>query len=138
LAAGGKIKEKRSRGEKKMVLIGVTVFRDKILNGEKRQTIRLPRKILPKVGETAYLYWKLRTKECEFLKKAKINDVKIRKWKDMKDDLELALADGFDSLFDFRKWFARYVPNDDTKFMIIRWSGVNDPDENGKTRKEWE
>jgi hypothetical protein len=75
------------------------------------------------MGETAHLYWKLRTKECEFLKKAKITDVKIRKWKDMKDDLELALADGFDSLSDFKKWFARYDPNDDTEFMIIRWDG---------------
>lgn len=39
----------------------------------------------------------------------------------MKDNLELARRDGFKGLEDFRAWFARYKPNDDTIFTIIRW-----------------
>ena len=40
----------------------------------------------------------------------------------MKNDLELAKADGFDSLTDFRKWFiGLYEPTDETKFMIVKW-----------------
>lgn len=106
-----------------MVLIGFTVFKDKILSGEKRQTIRLPRKRLPKVGEIAHLYWKLRTKECELLKRARVTAVEIKKWKDMANDAQLAVDDGFDGLFGFMEWFARYAPTDDTEFMIIRWGG---------------
>ena len=104
-----------------MGLIGFTVFRDKILSGEKRQTIRLPRKRPPKVGETLHLYWKLRTKECEKLMEAICTEVLMKKWKEMKDDVELARLDGFNGLDDFRKWFARYNPTDETEFMIIRW-----------------
>lgn len=116
---GAEVKE--DIGGMEMGLIGFTVFKDKILNGEKCQTIRLPRKRPPKVGETLYLYWKLRTKECKFLRKVVCSEVIIRKWKDMKDDLELARLDGFNGLEDFRKWFMRYNPTDETEFMIIRW-----------------
>ncbi len=50
-----------------MVLIGFTVFKEKILSGEKRQTIRKLRKRPIRVGDRLDLYWKLRTKQCESL-----------------------------------------------------------------------
>ena len=50
-----------------MALIGFTVFREKILSGQKRQTIRRLRKRPVRVGETLHLYWKLRTKKCRKL-----------------------------------------------------------------------
>lgn len=50
-----------------MALIGFTVFKDKILDGLKDQTIRALRKNPPKAGEKLYLYWHLRQKDCEKL-----------------------------------------------------------------------
>jgi len=55
-------------------ILGLTVFKDKILNGEKRQTIRKARKTPIKVGDTLYLYWILRTKQCELLKVVKCTE----------------------------------------------------------------
>ena len=52
---------------------------------------------------------------------ATCTEVLIKKWKEMKDDVELARLDGFNDLDDFRKWFSRYNPTDETEFMIIRW-----------------
>jgi len=39
----------------------------------------------------------------------------------MKNNVDLARLDGFEWLEDFRKWFERYNPTDETKFMVIRW-----------------
>jgi len=50
-----------------MPLLGFTMFRDKILDGSKCQTIRKLRKISILLGDRLYLYWKLRTKQCEKL-----------------------------------------------------------------------
>ena len=61
-----------------MVAIGFTVFKDKILSGEKRQTIRVykdKRYRLIKRKKTLHLYWKLRSKECELLKVAELDDI---------------------------------------------------------------
>jgi hypothetical protein len=53
-----------------MPLLGCTVFKDKILSGEKTQTIRALRKYPINVGDRLYLYWKLRTKQCKKLHEA--------------------------------------------------------------------
>jgi hypothetical protein len=51
-----------------MVLLGFTVFKEKLLDGTKTQTIRLPRKKHPfKVGDELQVYWRPRTKQCEKL-----------------------------------------------------------------------
>ena len=104
-----------------MALFGFTVFKEKILSGEKCQTIRPRRKRMPKVGETLHLYWKLRTKECERLMSVPCREVFLIKWKDMRDNLDLAVRDGFNDLDEFREWFARYEPKDETEFMVVRW-----------------
>jgi len=46
------------------------MFRDPILSGRKRQTIRKLRKYPIMVGDRLHLYWKLRTKDCEKLGEA--------------------------------------------------------------------
>ena len=53
-----------------MPLLGFTKLKDKLLDGSKTQTIRKPRKHPIKVGDKLYIYWKLRTKECEKLGEA--------------------------------------------------------------------
>ena len=105
-----------------MPAISFIVFEDKVLNGTKRMTIRRLWKHPPKVGDKLYLYSHMRTKKCRFLKTAVCSAVEVRRWADMKDDLELAKTDGFDSLANFRNWFiGLYDPTDETKFMIVKW-----------------
>jgi len=52
-----------------MPLLGFTVpgHKEKILSGEKRQTIRKLRKYSIKINDRLYLYWHLRQKDCEKL-----------------------------------------------------------------------
>ena len=49
---------------KKMPALSFKVFKEKLLSGEKRQTIRPIRKRSFKVGDKLVLYWKQRTKKC--------------------------------------------------------------------------
>lgn len=50
-----------------MPLIGFTVFKEKILDGSKTQTIRKHRKKPIEIFDTLYLYWHPRQKDCEKL-----------------------------------------------------------------------
>jgi len=125
-----------------MALIGFTVFKEKIQNLEKRQTIRKLRKYPIKVGDKLYLYWKLRTKQCEklmvtectehfliymtkdvspfkttyrlYLKEedGQLIPISTTKW------VEIALKDGFKSDLEMFKWFDKRLPN---TFEVIRW-----------------
>jgi hypothetical protein len=63
-----------------MAGVSFSVFKDKILSGTKRQTIRAIRKNPIKKGETLYLWWKQRSPQREKLGKAKcinINPIEI-------------------------------------------------------------
>jgi len=105
-----------------MPLIGFTVLKDKILSGEKRQTIRRARKRAIKVGDTLYLYWKLRTKECQLLTVATCMEALRLKYADFCCDEEIAKRDGFENSEELRKWFTKkHNPKPDDLFDIIRW-----------------
>jgi len=54
-----------------MTALSFSVFKDKILDGSKTQTIRKARKRPIKVGDQLQLYWQQRTKDCELLLSAK-------------------------------------------------------------------
>jgi hypothetical protein len=58
-----------------MPLLGFTVLKDKLLDGSKTQTIRLPRKRPLAVGDKLYIYWKPRTKECAKLGESKVTKI---------------------------------------------------------------
>ncbi len=93
------------------------LFKEEILNGVKRQTVRLLRRRRPpRVGEILRLYYK-----GEFLMETVCREVLIMKWKDLQEDLELARLDGFTSLNEFKEWFKMYNPSNETLFMVIRW-----------------
>jgi hypothetical protein len=97
-----------------MYLLGFSVFKEKILSGEKRQTIRiLGKRRPPRVGEALRLYWHLRRRDCELLREAKCVYSEIWKWRDLKDNEEIARLDGL-----FRAFFQRYKPIDDTEFIV--------------------
>ena len=74
-----------------MPLLGFTKLKEKLLDGSKTQTIRKPRKHPIKVGDKLFIYWKLRTKECEKLGEAIVTKIK-RKF--------LGEMTGADAIFD--------------------------------------
>ena len=105
-----------------MPILGFTVFKDKILDGEKCQTIRKARKVPIKVGGMLYIYWKLRTKQCEMLRVVKCTEVLRLKFSDFCDDEDIARKDGFENATQMKEWFVkRYNPRPDDLFDIIRW-----------------
>jgi len=105
-----------------MPLIGFTVMKEEILSGEKRQTIRKARKIPIKVGDTLYLYWHLRRKDCELLKVVKCTETFRKPWAMIEDSYDVALRDGFESPAEMRKWFMKkHNPDPTDLFDVIRW-----------------
>jgi len=105
-----------------MPLIGFTVFKDKILSGEKRQTIRKARKIPIKEGDTLYLYWHLRQKDCELLKVVKCVSATRISWGLIRDNDAIANDDGFKDAAEMRAWFEKvHKPKWDDLFDIIKW-----------------
>jgi len=94
-------------------------FATSVKNGDKRQTIRSPRKHPIREGDTLYLYTGLRTKNTEKLNEVicdEVVDVEIglRRvdiaggffWIDHQTDLDdFAKEDGFKNYDDMRRWF---------------------------------
>ena len=80
--------------------------KEKILDGRKRQTMRGPRKIPIRVGDTLYLWWKSRSRyEKQFLGKTVCISVRRVRLDEVWNDEENAVKDGFDSLRQFRDCF---------------------------------
>jgi len=84
-------------------LLGFTKLKDKLLDGSKTQTIRKPRKHPLKVGDKLFVYWKLRTKDCEKLGEAVITNIVKKPLVDMTN--EDAVKDGFSNLEEFDRIF---------------------------------
>ena len=73
--------------------ISFSIFRDRLLDGTKCQTIRKPRKRPLKMGDKLYVFWKLRTKECERLGTTRVINVEPKRgWSLTEED---AKKDGF-------------------------------------------
>ena len=132
-----------------MPVIGFTVFKEKLLDGSKRQTIRLVRKYPIKVGDTLYLYWKLRTKQCEFIRKVICTEtfpIQIQffeEWLDSGKSIwrvdkilpngtiltlmdfkveELAQQDGFENALEMMRLISKmYGDLRNKTFQVIRW-----------------
>ncbi len=106
---------------------GIPRLKEMILSGEKRQTIRRFKagSCVPEKGETAYLWWNQRTPKREKLGEDEVTFVDIRKWRDIKNDFDLAKRDGFKNMTDYRKHFSEQCDSgDDTEFIIIRWEKI--------------
>jgi len=112
-----------------MPVISFSTLKDKILSGEKRQTIRPKRSdwwLKFKKGDKLIGYWKLRTKERELLFVSELSeDPFVVKWRDFTD--ELMHMDGFKDLETANKeWFIPKYGKDgeiipDMEFIVIRW-----------------
>ena len=117
--------------------VNFTVFIDKILSGEKHQTIRKAGKKWDKVkvGDKLTLYTGLRTKECRKLGEAEVEsilDIEIDigfwcfailindEYLTEDDCRKLAQADGFDCIKDFLEFFDNHYGHN-FKGKIIKW-----------------
>jgi len=108
-----------------MPAISFSTLKDKILSGEKKQTIRPLMSdywLRFKKGDRLVGYWKLRTKECEKLFDSVLSEdpfvVDMWDWDD-----ELMKRDGFENLNDaLEKWFQpKYGNQTNRDFVVIRW-----------------
>lgn len=79
-----------------MPLLGFTKLKSKLLDDSKTQTIRKPRKHPLKVGDKLFVYWKLRTKQCEKLGEARITKIVRKSLLNLTEDE--AVKDGFESV----------------------------------------
>jgi hypothetical protein len=135
-----------------MPLLGFTVpsHKEKILSGEKRQTIRKLRKHPIKVGDHLYLYWHLRQRDCEKLGEANCTETfyiavtigeHTNSWRierfnahpseasqcyqlGERESLDLANRDGFDTVFEMILCLMKMhsiLPNSRTFFQVVRW-----------------
>ena len=121
-----------------MAGISFSVHKQKILNGEKLQTIRGNRKRPIKVGETLYLWWKQRSPQREKLGEAKcikVSDVLINAdgvnvdGKVIINEIGLdnfAIADGFNNWEELVDFFqnAHGLPFTGT---LIKWNSIKTP-----------
>jgi len=108
-----------------MPSISFSTLKNKLLNGEKKQTIR-PRRtdywLRFRKGDPIHVYWRMRTRECEKLFESKLSeDPFIITMGDFTD--ELMRRDGFISVFDaLEKWFLpHYGWVKDKEFVVLRW-----------------
>ena len=121
--------------------VNFTVFIDKILSGEKRQTIRRASQKWAnvKAGDKLTLYTGLRTKECRKLGEAVVESNQtillnpsfcgIKKfplsgayWLTDEEESILAKQDGFDNLDDFWAFFENHYGDNMGLFKVIRWA----------------
>jgi len=100
-------------------LLGFTKLKEKLLDGSKTQTIRKPRKHPIKKGDKLFVYWKLRTKECEKLGEAIVTKVVRKQLGDINN--EDAVKDGFADIVEFQDAFTQMHPKAywETEFDII-------------------
>lgn len=124
--------------------VNFTVFIDKILSGEKRQTIRRAgfKWKSVKVGDKLTLYTGLRTKQCRKLGEAVVESVgKVvfyragliavvtrygenwltEFWLTEDEVDELVRRDGFGDVHDFWKFFDAHYPKRPIGMNVIRW-----------------
>ena len=106
-----------------MPLLGFTKLKEKLLDETKTQTIRKPRKHPIKKGDKLFIYWKLRTKECEKLGEAIVTKIVRKSFCEINE--EDAVLDGFNNLCELIIALdAMHDPRHDTLFDIItfRWT----------------
>jgi hypothetical protein len=120
-----------------MAGISFSVFRDKILDGSKRQTIRAVRKNPINEGQTLYMWWKQRSPQREKLGEAKCTKttpITIQETKAIltypdSGDYEIvhldkfAIADGFDNWQQLIEFFdeAHGLPFEG---VLIEWDSI--------------
>lgn len=106
-----------------MVSVGFTKLKEKILSGEKTQTIRRWSEHWARLwpGVKLHLYWKLRTKDCELLLirhlKHTIGPITFSEFTEA-----MAIADGFNSLEEMQTAFREMYKDAETQdYIVLVW-----------------
>ena len=98
-----------------------------ILDQEKNQTVRRPRKNPIKVGDTLYLYWKVRKpiddKDIHKIGTATCTSVETKTYSQFAFDYDFARADGFEDCEELRQWFGDADPLE--VFKVIQWGDLS-------------
>jgi hypothetical protein len=120
---------------KTMPALSFSVFKDKILDGSKRQTIRAVRKRAIATGDKLFLYWKQQSpKDCEKLGEAtciKVAPITITELGASCEDIGVryycldlfAQADGFDDWDEMREYFDKNYGLPFTG-VLIEWDSI--------------
>lgn len=130
-----------------MPLLGFSVFKEKVLDGSKAQTIRKMRKYPIEQKDKLFLYWHTRRPDCEKLGETICSEVFVVRifseigqtpvmfrycglgranesssWNRLSDSevLEIAQKDGFIGLDAFFDWFISHYGSGET-YQVIRW-----------------
>jgi len=104
-----------------MPLLGFTKLKSKLLDGSKTQTIRKPRKYPLKVGDKLFVYWKLRTKECEKLGEARITSIVRKPILEVTEDGQIVFTSF--SPFDAETYFIYLSTDTPAPQDIEHWKG---------------
>lgn len=109
-----------------MVLLGFSVLLEKLLDGSKTQTIRLPRVRAFKVGDRLDIYWKPRTKNCCKLGEGRLLSVVRKSVVDLND--REVQSDGFLNYGDFVATWIKLHPNaHNAQVDVITWKWIKGP-----------
>lgn len=110
-----------------MPAISFSVFREKLENGTKAQTIRKLRKHPIKVGDKLFIYWKKRSKNNKLLGVTECTWTRTTYLRNITN--EEAILDGFDGRYALWQWFNKTYKPEDTikaKWRIIRFKPLTD------------
>ena len=105
-----------------------------IITGKKRMTIRKLWKNPLKVGDRLYCYWNLVSKEKKKIFEAKVTDIKLIKFKDLKNNDKLAQEEGYENskemVKEFKKMYVKPLKDEDV-FQIIYFEKLDVDDWKG-------
>ncbi|MDR3223923.1 MAG: tetratricopeptide repeat protein [Methanobrevibacter sp.] len=99
-----------------------------LITGKKTSTIRKLWKTPLKKGDRLHCYWNLVSKEKKKIFEAKVVEVDIIEYKDLKNNNEIAIKEGYNSSKEMIKEFKKmYVDKlkDDDKFQIIKFKKLD-------------
>ena len=106
-----------------------------IIIGKKNMTIRKIWKHPLKVGDRLYCYWNLVSKEKKKIFEAKVTDIQLIKYGQLKNNDELARAEGYkdakEMVHDFKKMYVQKLKDDDI-FQIIYFEKLDVDDWKGE------
>lgn len=123
-----------------MALLGFKKeFRNMILSGEKRQSIRRVGKRSFRVGERLAMYSGLRTKYCKRIGESKITAIKVLEFEkngtllldgrilDRQSREDFAKADGFISFDNMIGWFEKEYGDEiySERYFVIYWGEIS-------------
>ena len=140
-------------GVSALVAVSFSVFKNKVKNSVKLQTIRLfseKRYELIERKGLLQLYWKQRSKECELLGQGAVTELfkicfelnNVLEWDgelwvpmSFKSLDDLAVRDGFNNFFEmFMKLSELHGDLEGKEFMVIRWEKYYSPEEKAKIK----